>query len=526
MRGRLLMVAAAATISHSEMGVAQDVAPGALAPLVAEQDPRFASPAAPVQTLQQALARTYETSPTLMAQRAELRRLDSGVALQRAAGNPQIDTSADYNRELSLTRKLGTLGTRDALGRSLSATANVRQVLFAGGRIRNAVRAADTRVVAGRADLRATEADVLTEAVGAYADLLRDREVRVYTLGQLRALEANLDSARARLRVGDLTRTDVSQSEARLALARSDLATAEGRLQSSEENFERVVGARAGILEPLPPLPAMPATADQAVESALANNAEVASLVAQARAAGYDVSATKAERLPTISAVGSAAYDDALGTADRANGVPKGTLLDKVKTVEAGFSLRLPLYQGGAVSARVRQAEEARARLWEQSIAAERLAVANARAAFATWRSALTAITSNETAVSANEMALESVKVEQTVGSRSILDVLNAEQELLQSRIKLADASRDAYVAAYTLLNTMGAAEAADLNLETGQQYDPRANYKEYAGTWSDWADGPRRAAASSRNVPEEVNSPVTRLKTGKPTKSEKRPQK
>jgi len=526
MRGRFWLAAAVSTVCYSEIGVAQDIAAATQAPLRAEQDSHFASPAAPVQTLQQALARTYETNPTLMAQRAEVRRLDSGVAQQRAAGHPQISVSADYNRELSLTRKPDALGIRDELSRSFSANANVQQVLFAGGRIRNSVRAADTRVIAGRADLRATEADVLTEAVGAYADVIRDREVRVYTLGQVRALESNLDSARARFRVGDLTRTDVSQSEARLALARSDLATVEGRLQASEENFERVVGARAGILEPLPPLPAMPVTADQAVESALADNAEVASLVSQARAAEYDVSATMAERLPIISAVGSATYDDALGTADRAAGVPKGTLLDKVRTVEAGLSLRLPLYQGGATSARVRQAKEVRARLWEQSIAAERLAVANARAAFATWRSALIAITSNETAVLANEVALESVKVEQTVGSRSILDVLNAEQELLQSRIKLADASRDAYVAAYTLLNTMGAAEAADLGLETGQQYDPRANYKEYAGTWSDWADGPRRAVASTRNVPEEVTSPVTRLKTGKPTKYEKRPQK
>lgn len=96
---------------------------------------------------------------------------------------------------------------------------------------------------------------MLTEAVSVYADLLRDREVQVYALGQIRALATNLNSARARFRVGDLTRTDVSQSEARLALARSNLATAEGRLQSSEENFQRVVGARAGVLKPLPPLP-------------------------------------------------------------------------------------------------------------------------------------------------------------------------------------------------------------------------------------------------------------------------------
>jgi outer membrane protein len=524
-RACLSTTAGAPTFCQTEVGVAQDVVPdtqaapsNTQAPALAAPDPRFASPVPPVQTLQQALARTYQTSPTLMAQRAELRGLDSGVALARAAGHPQIATGVNFSQEVYTTRQVGTRG------RSLSATADVEQVLFAGGRIRNSVRAADTRVIAGRADLRATEGDVFTEAVGAYADLIRDREIRNFNLDQVRVLEANLDSTRSRRRVGDLTKADVSQSEARLAVARSNLATAEGRLQSSEENFERVVGARAGMLEPLPPLPPMPATADEAVETALADNADVASFVARARAAGYEVAATRAERLPTISAVSSTAYSNALGTADEAVGLPKGTLPNSATNIGAGLSLRLPLYQGGAASARVRLAEEARAQLMEQAIAAERLTVASARADFATWRSALTAITANESAVASNEEALESVKIEQTVGARSILDVLNAEQELLSSRIALASARRDAYVAAFALLNTMGAAEAANLNLEVGPLYDPRANYRTYAHTLSDWADGRRRTPASTRTVPEQVNSPLSRLETGRPDESEKRP--
>jgi outer membrane protein len=518
MRVSFLTAVAAATFCQAEIGVAQDVAPATQTPLSVAQDSRLASPASPVQTLQQALARTYQTNPTLMAQRAELRGLDSGVALARAAGNPQIDTGADFNREVYTTRLIGTHG------HSLAATADVAQVIFAGGRIRNSVRAADTSVIAGRADLRATEGAVFTEAVGAYADLVRDREVREFNLNQVKVLEANLNATRSRLRVGDLTRTDVSQSEARLALARSSLATAEGSLQSSEENFERVIGARAGMLEPLPPLSSLPPTADHAVEAALADNADVAAFVARARAAGYDVAATKAERLPTISIVGSTAYSNAFGTADKAVGLPKGTLPNSSTNIGAGASLRLPLYQGGAASARVRVAEEAKSQLMEQAVAAERLAVASARAAFATWRSALTAITANESAVASNEAARESVKVEQTVGARSIIDVLNAEQELLNSRIALSSARRDAYVAAFVLLNTMGAAEAADLNVGVGPLYDPRANYRAYAHTMSDWSDGPQRAPASTRTVPEHVDSPLTRLNEGRPNESEKRP--
>lgn len=499
-----------ATAAHS--GNQQPAEPGVagrvLGPFL-EPNPLLSPPTPPVTTLQQALARTYQTNPTLMARRAELRGLDSAVALERAAGNPQLITGATLGQELYITRPLGTRG------RNLSANAELSQIVFAGGRIRNSVKAARTRVLAGRADLRATEGDLLTEAVAAYADVLRDRDIRDLNLSQVRILQANLESTRSRFAVRDLTLTDVAQSEARLDVVQSNLATAEGRLQASEENFERVVGARAGALESLPPLPPLPLSSDQAVDATLANNADIAALAARARAADYDVAATKSARLPTLSLVSTADYDDALGTADSSSGVPPGTMPNSATNVGAALSLRLPLYQGGAVSARVRQAEEFRAQQVEEAIAVERLAVADARTAFSIWRSALKAIAFNESAVVANEKALESVKVEQTVGARSILDVLNAEQELLSSKIALTSARREAYVAAFDLLNTMGASEAADLNLDAGPLYDPHANYRRYADAWSDWADGPRRPQASTRNVSAEVESPVTRLTNG-----------
>lgn len=515
---------AAASMCSAGSGSAQapSPAPQTVVPAAPSPDPgASAAPEiasvrqSPVLTLQQVLVRTYRTNPTLTAQRAARRGLDSRVALARAEGRPQIATSAGFTQEVFRTRTLGTLG------RGVFAGAGLEQIMFAGGRIRNLVRAADTRVVAGRAELRSVEGDVLSEAVTAYADLVRDRDILVFTADQVKALELNLSSARARLRVGDLTRADVSQSEARLALAQSSLAVAEGRLQASEENFERVVGARAGILAPLPPLPPLPSTMDRAVEIALSDNAELATFVARTRAAAYDVSATKAERLPTLSAVSSTAYSNALGTADRAAGVPAGTLPNSATNIGIGVALRLPIYQGGAASARVRLAEEERAQLVEQTIAAERFAIASARAAFAVWQSFSTAIAASERAVAANEVALKSVKVEQTVGARSILDVLNAEQELLGSKIALAGARRDAYVAAFVLLDTMGAAEAADLNLGPDPLYDPEVNYRAYADEWSDWADGSRRAPVATRTAPEQLASPVDALQSALPTKAD-----
>jgi outer membrane protein len=171
----------------------------------------------------------------------------------------------------------------------------------------------------------------------------------------------------------------------------------------------------------------------------------------------------------------------------------------------------MPLYQGGGPGARVRQAEAVRGQLLEQAVAVERLVISNTRAAFATYRAALLAIQSNEIAVAANTLALEGTRAEQTVGTRNVLDVLNAEQELLNSQVLLVTARRDAYVAGFQLLNVMGQAEAKDLNLDgIGPLYDPQVNYNRDSRSWNDWYDGPTIHPVSTRTAPPVNNSPVT----------------
>jgi outer membrane protein len=461
---------------------------------------------AEVQTLREALAETYAANPTIMAQRAQLRATDEDVAIARSAGRPQVSATAGLNQDVLTTNIAG------ANGRDFSAGADVSLPLFTGGRIRNAVRAANTRVEAGRADLRATEGDVFTEAVAAYMDVIRDRSIVQLNESQVRVLGTNLQATRDRFEVGDLTRTDIAQSEARLALARSALATAAGRLEGSEENFTRVVGDAPGDLQPPPPLPPLPTTAAQAVELALANNADLVAIAARARAAGFDVASIRAERVPSVSAVSSTRYFNALGRADESVGAPEGTLPNSTTSTGVGLSLRVPLYQGGAASARVRRAQAFRGQLIEQAIGVERLVVANTRAAFATYRAALEAIESNTIAVAANELALEGTRAEQTVGTRNVLDVLNAEQELLNSQVALVTARRDAYVAGFQLLNAMGQAEAEDLDFDGGPLYDPVVYYDRYSDSWSDWSDGPRPVPVSTRTVDPQANSPVTEL--------------
>lgn len=441
-------------------------------------------------TLREALVSTYNSNPTIMAQRAQLRTLDESVAIARALGRPQVSATAGVNQDLTRTG--------GGNGRNLNAGVDVSYPLFNGGSVRNSIRAADERVLAGRATLEAIEGDIFTEAVAAYMDVIRDRSIVTLNQSQVRVLETNLQATRDRFEVGDLTRTDVAQSEARLALAASALATAEGRLEASIENYRRVVGELPGDLAPPEPLPPLPTTAEQAVDIALASNSDLVAIAAEIRAAGRDIAVARADRLPTVSAIGSGRATNYLGTADDqfAPGAP-----DTVTQTGVGVQARIPIYQGGLVGARVRQARSIQSQLLERGIATERAVVANTRAAFSSYQAALEAIESNQIAVSANTLALEGTRAEQTVGTRNVLDVLNAEQELLNSQVALVTARRDAYVAGFQLLNAMGQAEAEDLNLDGGALYDPVWNYDRVSRRSSDWNDGPAPKPVSTRTV-------------------------
>ena len=451
-------------------------------------------------TLREALVSTYNTNPTITAQRENLKSTDATVAIARAQGRPQVSGTAGLNQDITRTRA--------SSGRNFSAGVDVSYPLFSGGAVRNSINAAKTRVEAGRATLRAVEGDVFAEAVAAYMDVIRDRAIVELNTNQVQVLTTNLRATRDRFEIGDLTRTDVAQSEARLELARSSLATAGARLASSEENYRRVIGRKPDSLAPPPPLPPLPNSPEEAVRIALASNPDLLAIERQARAAGLDVSVVRASRLPTVSAVGSANYVNYLGTADEqfAPGAPNTST-----ATGAGVQARVPIFQGGLPAARIRQAQAVEAQILEQAVGTERTVVANTRAAFAAYQASREAIQSNQTAVSANELALEGARAEQSVGTRTVLDVLNAEQELLNSQVQLVTARRDEYVAGFQLLNAMGQAEAQDLGLDGGALYDPLGNYRRVAGNWNDWAGEKRTGVVATRTVTaqEQAGTPV-----------------
>ena len=452
-------------------------------------------------TLREALVSTYANNPTITAQRQALRATDANVAIARAQSRPQVTGQVGLNRDLTRSGVLDQGGK----GPDLSVGVDLSYPLFNGGAIRNNIRAAQTRVEAGRATLRAVEGDVFTEAVAAYMDVIRDRAIVELNANNVRVLTTNLEATSDRFEIGDLTRTDVAQSEARLQLARSGLATAQGRLTASEANYRRVIGQQPDELAPPPPLPPLPGTAEEAIRIALVNNPDLIAIERQAAAAGLDVRIARASRLPTLAAGVSGTYVNALGGAEDPIFPGQSNPSTGTQTT-AGLTARVPLYQGGQPAAEIRRAQAIEGQVMEQTIATERLVVSNTRSAFAAYRASLEAIESNTVAVEANELALEGSRAEREVGTRTVIEVLNAEQELLNSQVQLVTAKRDAYVFGFQLLNAMGQAEAADLGLEGGPLYDPLGNYRRVAGNWNDWSGDPRHVPVATRTVsPEET---------------------
>jgi outer membrane protein len=451
-------------------------------------------------TLREALVSAYQTNPTLTAQRESLKATDATVAIAKAAGRPQISGTVGLNRNLSTSGVLNTGGR----GPTLSVGADLSVPVFNGGAVRNSVQAAKTRVEAGRATLRAVEGDVFTQAVSAYMNVIRDRAVVELNQNNVKVLETNLEATRDRFQIGDLTRTDVAQSEARLQLGRSQLATAQGQLTASEATYRQQIGHAPGQLAPPPPLPPLPTTPEEAVRIALANNPDLIAISRQAMAAGYDVRVAEAGRLPTLAGVLSNTYVNNLGGAGQ-NIFGQANPSTGNQT-QIGLQASVPLFQGGLPAARIRQAQAQQGQVLEQVVGTERAVVQAARAAFAAYDAAQKAIQSNTVAVQANELALEGARAEQSVGTRTVIEVLNAEQELLNSQVALVTAKRDAYVAGFQLLNAMGQAEAQDLGLEGGPLYDPLGNYRHVANNFNDWAEDPRYQPVATRTVsPQEM---------------------
>jgi outer membrane protein len=444
-------------------------------------------------TLREALALAYETNPTLEAARAQQRATDENVPIARAQGLPSVTAQATYSEFVKPSPNSFT-----APARAVSSNVDLGVPIYSGGAVKNRIKAAKTRVEAGQAELRGTESSLFSQVVAAYMDVIQNEAIVGLNRKNVAVLQVNLRATSDRFEIGDLTRTDVAQSQSRLALAESDLQSAEANLAGARETYIQLVGKAPENLQPPPPLPGLPETPQSAVEIALEGNPDLIAARERVEAAKYDIDVAGAGRLPTVSLFTSGAYNNYLNTL---GGVTSAQFAQTETTAQVGAQLSVPIFQGGLPAAQRRQAQAQASAALENEIAAERDVIAQVRSAYTAWVAAQDLIRSQQIAVDAADLSLEGVRAENSVGNRTILDILNAEQERLNASVRLVQARRNAYVAAFTVLAAIGRAEARDLDLGVERLYDPEINYRRVRGKWFDFDDDPAPATKSTSTV-------------------------
>lgn len=436
------------------------------------------------ETLQEAIALAYRTNPTLQGQRAQQRALDEAVPQARAGLRPTLSVSSSVN----YTRRDGPStaavdlngdGIPDVAASngvsetdSVGATIALEQTLYSGGRLARGIDAAEASVLSGRENLRSIEQQVLASVVQAYVDVLRDIEILRIREANLAVLRRQLDESNARFEVGEITRTDVSQSEARLAQSEADLAAAQAQLSVSRAAYASVVGqAPTNLVEP-PALPGVPTDFDVALDTGLAENPALLAAEYQLRQAEAQHAQARSAYLPSVGL--SSSYGSATPLSDF-------DLSDRTNTFQAGLSLSVPLFTGGLNASRVAQAlEQANAAKIEID-RQKRSVLQGVSSAFAQVISTRSQLDAGVAGVSAARVAAEGVRQEQQVGLRTTLDVLNGELELRNAEINLAVAKRNLYVAQASLLTSMGRLSGEDLSPGI-EIYDPAVNAQRVRG--------------------------------------------
>lgn len=422
------------------------------------------------QTLQQALTQAYRTNPQLDAARATLRATDEDVARANATYRPVISGNATSSWTRTDTQPQSA-SPGELHPRNFGVT--VAQPLFRGFRSLNQVRVAEASVRAGRETLRNVEQIVLLGAATAYMDVVRDQAIVRLGENNVRVLSNQLKATQDQFAVGEVTRTDVAQAEARRAGAVAALEVSRGNLKASQANYERIVGSPPGrLVEASEPSRLMPKSLPEANSIALRENPLVVNALYQEQAARYDVELTRGELLPTVSL--NASYTRAFDTS---------RTVDQSDDRRISTTMTVPIYSGGDIEARVRQKKHihvSRLQTIEQ-VRTEQLALVVA--AWARYSAAKAQGQSTAAQVRANQTALTGVREEYRVGQRTLLDVLNAEQELLNSQVSEVTARRDATVQAFTLLQAVGRLSAAEMELGN-EIYDPEIHYFEVRRRW------------------------------------------
>ncbi len=455
------------------------------------------------ESLVDAIALAYQSNPTLQAQRATQRALDETYVQAQAGYRPTANLQAVVTTSTNNASSAASFSQQiPGQSQTSAETITITQPIFTGGRVASQVSAAQANVLAGREALRQSEQSVLQNVIQAYVDVRRDQESQAIAQENVGLLKRQLDEAQARFQVGEITRTDVAQTEASVAAAQAQLSAAQAQLANSRAGYASVVGRNPGTLAPEPSLAKLlPATVDQAFDAAEHDNPQIRQADYAEQASAAQVAAAKAQTRPSFGLQASLGYSG--GTLGL--GSPFANYSHDISaTAVANF----PLFTGGLTSSQIRQAAENDnvSRIGIETTRRQVLLLVSQA-----WNQLLGArasLAANEVQVRAANIAFEGTRLEAQVGLRTTLDVLITEQNLSNAQLALVNSRHDEYVAAAVLLVATGALLAQ--NLVTGVPlYDPRANFDHvrHAYGWAPWE--PAVAAIDHLGAPRIVERPA-----------------
>ncbi len=409
-----------------------------------------------------------------------MRAVDESVPQALSGYRPRVNATADVGRQYQESLQVNR--TRPSVdGRLKSSDAfsprgvglQVDQTLFNGFRTENATRAAESRVLGARETLRNTEQNVLLNAATAYMNVLRDTALLNLQRNNVEVLEEQLRQTRDRFKVGEVTRTDVAQSEARLAQARSQASVAEGNLKASIATYRQRVGVEPKRLSPAQPIERLlPKTIEAAVQVSQTEHPAIIASLHGVDQQQLQVKVVESELYPQVTLSGTVAKRWESQQSD-----------SELYSASVVARLTVPIYEGGQVYSRVREAKQT---LGERRIQVDQQRDVVRQAVIASWSGLVSAkaqIAAAQAQVQAAEIALAGVREEAKVGQRTTLDVLNSQQELLNARVNLVTAQRDRVVASYSVLASIGRLSAQRLTLRT-DVYNPRVHYDQVRDKW------------------------------------------
>jgi outer membrane protein len=426
-------------------------------------------------TIEAALVRAYQNNPQLNAQRAQVRSTDENVPQALSGYRPKVSITASAGYQYSDLRPDQSASTTlHGSNFPRSAGLTVSQTLFNGNQTANRTRAAESQVSGAREALRVLDQTLLLQAATVYMDYLRDSATLEVQRSNVRVLEQTLKQTRDRFNVGEVTRTDVAQSEAQLAAGKTQALQAESNLTTTRANFRRLIGNDPVNLAPGSPVDRfLPATLAAAVELGLIENPNVTASMYGIDVNYLQVKVAEGALLPAITA--QAGVQEAF---------EQSRLQYRSYTASAILQASVPLYQGGAEYSLIRQSKE--------NLAQQRLNLETTRdqtratvvQAWGQLEAGKAQVQSAQAQVTASEIALNGVREEAKAGQRTTLDVLNAQQALVNARVALVTAQHDRVVASYSVLSAVGRLSVQVLNLPT-TTYDPSVHYHQVRDSWA-----------------------------------------